>query len=838
MENKRLTELTKTSGWAAKVPPDILSQVLRGLPKTFDENLIVGIETSDDAAVYKINDDLAMIATLDFFTPVVDDPYTFGQIAATNSLSDVYAMGGEPKIAMNIMCFPNCLDPMVMKEILRGGYDKVIEAGALIVGGHTVQDDEPKYGLSIVGFVHPDKVWANNTAKVGDVLILTKPIGMGVVNTAIKAQMADEETYKDAVRIMTTLNKYAKEALFKVGGVNSLTDITGFGLAGHALEMAEGSGVSITIDTKDIEYAHGAVELAKMGLVPAGAYDNRIFCDGNFEIKEGLPIHVEDLVFDPQTSGGLMASVSPDKMDEIMEELGKLDIPSYICGRVEEKKDKFIYIIWGDMMDKGKLYASIPKVDDFINNSDFMKSLSDVPRKVIMDQIRKNLDGIRTSISVGNSEKEIIEKINNIKENTLKDIISYNDYRLKTVINAAGVVIHTNLGRSLLNEEVMDHVHKSLSHYSNLEYDLIEGKRGSRYDILTDVIRDITGAEDVLVVNNNAAAVMLALSTIAKDKEVILSRGEMVEIGGAFRVPEVLESSGASLVAIGTTNKTKLSDYENAITEDTAALLKVHTSNYRIVGFTESVDAEDLKPLKEKYNIPIIEDLGSGVLIDLSKYGIEKEPSVQDSIKKGIDIVTFSGDKLLGGPQAGIIIGKKKYIEQMKKNPLTRALRVDKFTLSALEATMKYYYNLEEAVEKIPTLKMITVTKDKIIERIKSFMLRLKDIKKAEISIVDSLSEVGGGSLPTEKLLSASLCLNLKDRSPDSFEKALRTYKVPIIARIQEEKVLFDFRTIQDDELDILEDGIRFALNYNGEWYETYNSWNCRTHRPWKNNFN
>ncbi|NLM06485.1 MAG: L-seryl-tRNA(Sec) selenium transferase [Tissierellia bacterium] len=469
------------------------------------------------------------------------------------------------------------------------------------------------------------------------------------------------------------------------------------------------------------------------------------------------------------------------------------------------------------MMEKGKLYASIPKVDDFLNDLEFMDSVSNIPRKIIMDQIRKNLDEIRKLISNGESEKKVIEKINKIKSKIIIDIIDYDAYRLKTVINAAGVIIHTNLGRSLINEEIMDHVHKSLTHYSNLEYDLVEGRRGSRYDILTDFIRDITGAEDVLVVNNNAAAVMLALSTVAKGKEVILSRGEMVEIGGAFRVPEVLESSGASLVAIGTTNKTKLSDYEKAITENTAALLKVHTSNYRIVGFTESVDAEELKPLKEKYNIPIIEDLGSGVLIDLSKYGIEKEPTVQESIQKGIDIVSFSGDKLLGGPQAGIIVGKKKYIEEMKRNPLTRALRIDKFTISALEATMKYYYNLDEAVEKIPTLRMITSKKEDIKKRVEIFKTRLYDINGVEISIEDSLSEVGGGSLPTEKLPSASLCLKLESISPDKFEQALRKFKTPIIARIQDEKLLFDFRTVQDDELDLLEEGIRFALNYYGE---------------------
>ena len=243
----RLTQMTKSSGWAAKVGPDRLAQVLCHLPKMFDENLLVGIETSDDAAVYKINDELAMIQTLDFFTPVVDNPYTFGQIAAANSLSDVYAMGGEPKLAMNIVCFPNCLDQSVLVDILKGGYDKVKEAGAIIVGGHTVEDDEPKYGLSVTGFVHPSKILTNNNAKHGDVLVLTKPLGTGIINTAIKGELVDKEAYEEAVFVMSTLNKYAKEAMDEVEGINSVTDITGFGLLGHALEMARGSNVSIKI---------------------------------------------------------------------------------------------------------------------------------------------------------------------------------------------------------------------------------------------------------------------------------------------------------------------------------------------------------------------------------------------------------------------------------------------------------------------------------------------------------------------------------------------------------------------------------------------------------------
>lgn len=342
--DKRLTQLSKTSGWAAKIGPDILAQVLCHLPKTHDDRLLVGLDTSDDAAVFKINDDLALIQTLDFFTPVVDDPYTFGQIAATNSLSDVYAMGGEPILAMNIVCFPNCLNPDILGQILRGGYDKVAEAGALTVGGHTVEDDEPKFGLSVAGFVHPDKVLANSNAKPGDVLVLTKPLGLGIINTAIKGEIADKDAYEDAVKVMTTLNKYAKEAIDRTGGVNSLTDITGFGLLGHALEMAEGSCVTIKIDSKNIPVIPKALEYAKMGLVPAGAYANRAFTGDKVYINDNIAQEIEDVLFDPQTSGGLLISIPKEKVEKLLEELKSTPTKYAVVGEVFEKQEHYIIV--------------------------------------------------------------------------------------------------------------------------------------------------------------------------------------------------------------------------------------------------------------------------------------------------------------------------------------------------------------------------------------------------------------------------------------------------------------------------------------------------------------
>lgn len=321
-----------------------MAQVLRHLPKTRDEKLIVGLDTADDAAVYKINEELAIIQTLDFFTPVVDDPYTFGQIAAANSLSDVYAMGGEPVLCMNIVCFPDCLEPEVLSEILKGGLDKVEEAGALLVGGHSVTDEEPKYGLSITGFVHPEKVLTNSGAKVGDLLIITKPLGLGIINTAIKADLVDKETYDEAVEIMITLNKFGKEAVDGIDGVSSVTDITGFGLLGHALEMAEGSDVSININYKDVPIIKESLKLAQMGLVPAGTYANKTHIGDKVYFQSSITEDIKDVLYDPQTSGGLLISVSKEDSQEVLDRLKSSSLPYGIIGEVHKKEEHFITV--------------------------------------------------------------------------------------------------------------------------------------------------------------------------------------------------------------------------------------------------------------------------------------------------------------------------------------------------------------------------------------------------------------------------------------------------------------------------------------------------------------
>ncbi len=321
-----------------------MAQVLRKLPKEniTDERLLVGIDTSDDAAVYKLTDDIALIQTLDFFTPIVDDPYNYGRIAAANSLSDVYAMGGDPLIALNIVCFPNCLDPEILSEILKGGAEKVKEANCLLVGGHTVQDDEPKFGLSVTGTVHPDKVWANSNCQTDDVLVITKPIGTGILNTAFKGGVIDDSLEKNIVKYMSLLNKYAKDVAVNYP-INSCTDITGFGLAGHLLEMAEGSNKTINLEFDKIPIIDGTLDMLNMGLLPEGAYQNRSFIGDKIKIlNDNKNI---DVIFDPQTSGGLLFSLPEKEGKALLKDLEKNNIESAIIGNVKEFKDNSLYLV-------------------------------------------------------------------------------------------------------------------------------------------------------------------------------------------------------------------------------------------------------------------------------------------------------------------------------------------------------------------------------------------------------------------------------------------------------------------------------------------------------------
>jgi len=450
---------------------------------------------------------------------------------------------------------------------------------------------------------------------------------------------------------------------------------------------------------------------------------------------------------------------------------------------------------------KTTLLKSLPKVDECIyllRNGIENNAPSSIIKKVVQDSIE--------------SEREKI-----LQEDPDYRVLSQNDWLLifqknislklsphfKRVINGTGVVIHTNLGRSILSEKTTDCLVRAGGYYSNLEFNLETGTRGSRYSLVEDVICELTGAEAALVVNNNAAAVFIALETLASKKQVIVSRGQLVEIGGSFRIPDIMAKSGATLKEIGATNRTHLYDYERAISEDTALLLRVHTSNFRIIGFRSDVSAEEMVDLARKNNLLTMEDLGSGSLIDLSQYGFPKEPTVQQIVKAGVDVVTFSGDKLLGGPQAGIIVGKKDAIAKIKKNPLNRALRIDKFTLSSLESVLREYYDLTQALKNVPTLSMLTISPEDLKKRGQRVVRRLKKVleSQCEVKLVPTISRVGGGALPEFGLESWAVDLAPLKRKLSIFESSLRKLSIPIIGRIENDRFLLDVRTIQDREI-------------------------------------
>lgn len=457
-------------------------------------------------------------------------------------------------------------------------------------------------------------------------------------------------------------------------------------------------------------------------------------------------------------------------------------------------------------MDKNKYYRSIPKVDMLMETDEIKILFECCSREYVLESVRKKTDELREFINISLNEQEIENKISLLTDDIVNDVEKLTSLNMKKVINGTGTILHTNLGRAVINEEAAERIKNLVTGYSNLEYDLESGTRGSRYAHFEKIITKITGAEAAMAVNNNAAAVLLILSAMAKDKEVIVSRGELVEIGGSFRVPDVMAQSGGKLIEVGTTNKTHLYDYENAITENTAALLKVHTSNYKIVGFTESVSVSDMAELAHRHGIPVIEDIGSGVLVDLAKYGLGHEPTVQESVQAGADIVCFSGDKLLGGPQAGIIVGKKHLIDKIKKHPLTRALRIDKFTAIALESVFHEYIDEERAVKNVPVLKLI----NKNIQEIKTEAEKLYEKlfesigQKCIMNVEECESQIGGGSLPLERIKSYSITFKPITMSTSHLEKQLRHIKTPIIGRVVNDLFIIDMRTVLEGEDDQL----------------------------------
>lgn len=453
-----------------------------------------------------------------------------------------------------------------------------------------------------------------------------------------------------------------------------------------------------------------------------------------------------------------------------------------------------------------ELLRCLPKVDECLDHLLQDQRLASLPMAHIKKGIRSSIDFLRQEILQDGNVSKADLLPGTLYPKIIQSILDKQKPCFRRVINATGVIIHTNLGRSILPSETMHTLNVAGTRYSNLEFDLESGKRGSRYSLVEEILCDLTGAEAGLIVNNNAAAVLIVLETLAKGREVIVSRGQLVEIGGSFRIPDIMKRSGATLVEVGATNRTHLKDYEAAIKEETGLLLKVHCSNYRIIGFTKEVSNEELVALGKVHALPVVEDLGSGCLVDLSPFGLEKEPTVQEVVASGVDVVTFSGDKLLGGPQAGVIVGKKNIIDKIKKNPLNRALRIDKFTLSGLESIFRLYADERKALQTIPTLVMISTPVELVEKRAKRLLRRLcRDLKeRCRCSVIDSCARVGGGAMPEQNLLSKSVAIEPFHCSVGNLERSLRQQDPAVIGRVEDNRFLCDLRTVSDDEVALL----------------------------------
>ena len=455
------------------------------------------------------------------------------------------------------------------------------------------------------------------------------------------------------------------------------------------------------------------------------------------------------------------------------------------------------------VMDKNEVLRKIPQVDEILKDKELVSIVEKTPHDFLTNCIREVIIDTRANILNG-IEKDIDKK--KLIEKVISKVEKKSKHSLRKLINATGTVLHTNLGRAVISKDATDAMISVAYNYSNLEYDLKRGERGDRQSHIEKLITELTGCEAAMVVNNNAAATIIVLAALAHEKEVIISRGELIEIGGSFRIPDVMAESGAILKEIGTTNKTKLSDYRDAFDEEkTAAIMKVHTSNYRVVGFTESAELKELMPLGEELNIPVIYDMGNGLFVDLNDYGID-EPTVPNLVKDGADVILFSGDKLLGGPQAGIIIGKAKYINKMKKHPLARAFRVDKFTIAALTSTLFEYYDVKRAKKNIPILNMITASKDELKDKAEKIANELKSKCKAEINVEEIKDQVGGGTAPDVYLEGYAVSIIKKDKAAEKIERELRALDVPVIVRVAHDKILVDVRTILEDDIKMLID--------------------------------
>jgi L-seryl-tRNA(Ser) seleniumtransferase len=461
-----------------------------------------------------------------------------------------------------------------------------------------------------------------------------------------------------------------------------------------------------------------------------------------------------------------------------------------------------------------ELLKKLPSVDNLLKDAQLISFFNNVPRKIIVNAVRQAVEQARELIikeKADYEQKDIYQKI--ISE-AKSQIDSFRRSYYRRVINATGIILHTGLGRAVLAKEAIEQIHNELSGYSLLQLDTQSGKRSKRDDRIEWLLQQLTGAEAATVVNNNAAATAIVLNTIAKGKEVIVSRGQLVEIGGSFRLPAVMEFSGAKLVEVGTTNRTHPADYENAITENTAAILRVHPSNYKIQGFVSEVALNELVKIAHSHNLVMIDDVGSGALFDFTKFGFAPEPTLPESIAAGADIVTSSADKLIGASQAGLILGKQNLIKAIRKNPFARIVRVGKLTLAALEATLKLFFDEDQAIQKVPTLQMMLADISEIAKKAETIATRLSKLKvNAKVEITDGFSETGSGSLPTQQLATKLVSIEAKNMNAETLAEKLRQNNPPIIARISEDKVMMDPRTLREEDDSIIVEALKRIIS-------------------------
>lgn len=461
-------------------------------------------------------------------------------------------------------------------------------------------------------------------------------------------------------------------------------------------------------------------------------------------------------------------------------------------------------------MEQKQLYRLVPNMNTILGMQELETVCEAFGKEAVKEAANAVLSELRTRIASGCTEEELKISISYIPAEVCKKAGTAAAPHMSRVINGSGVILHTNLGRAPIGEEIYDKIREKVTGYSNLEYNLETHKRGERYAHFEQLLCKLTGAEAAIAVNNNAASVLLILSTLSKGGEALISRGELIEIGGKFRIPDVMEQSGTALREVGTTNKTHYSDYEDAVNEDTKLILKVHTSNYKIIGFTESVSLKELRNLADEKNLLLVEDMGSGALVNLEDFGLDHEPTVQESVAAGTDLVCFSGDKLLGGPQAGIIVGRKEIINRLKKHPLMRAMRIDKFTAAALELTLQAYLNEEKRLQQIPVLEMLSTPAEILKKRAQRLCRMLRSrCNGLKCQVVPSEGKIGGGSLPEETMPGWAVQVTLENLSADQMIEALQQTSVPVVGRIVKDACLLDLRTIRDNELTLLAEQLK-----------------------------